>query len=317
MFVTDLGVIWLARGQAQNAADAGALAGAIARGFDEFTDPPSVDGAAFQSAHGAAAGNQVVGLNAVADVSWNCPAWLVAATPPRCTQVDVYRDNTHGSTLLPAFFSAVFPGGPAAMKVRATATARVRNANTSSCLKPWLIPDLWNEVTPPSDQFNGSDTYTAPGYTLAVVGTPAATMILRPGNPQQATAPSNYYGIGSATDYEDHIVNCDLTQGLNSVVTTLPGNHNGPTQHGVEDLLANGPVIVTVGLFSPVEFAALDRQTGVYDIHVVNIMGFRITDVAPNGSIYGEIVAAPGEFDDALPEPSGPGAFLKEIRLIR
>jgi Flp pilus assembly protein TadG len=35
MFVTDLGALWLARGQAQNAADAGALAGAISRAFDD------------------------------------------------------------------------------------------------------------------------------------------------------------------------------------------------------------------------------------------------------------------------------------------
>ena len=36
VFVMDYGVMWMARGQAQNAADAGALAGAIARGYDDF-----------------------------------------------------------------------------------------------------------------------------------------------------------------------------------------------------------------------------------------------------------------------------------------
>ena len=40
VFVLDYGVLWVARGQAQNAADAGALAGAVARGFDDFDDPP-------------------------------------------------------------------------------------------------------------------------------------------------------------------------------------------------------------------------------------------------------------------------------------
>ena len=40
VFVLDYGVMWIARGQAQNAADAGALAGAVARGYDDSTDPP-------------------------------------------------------------------------------------------------------------------------------------------------------------------------------------------------------------------------------------------------------------------------------------
>ena len=42
VFVLDYGMLWVARGQAQNAADAGALAGAVARGFDDFADPPTI-----------------------------------------------------------------------------------------------------------------------------------------------------------------------------------------------------------------------------------------------------------------------------------
>ena len=36
-FVVDHGVLWVSRGQAQNAADAGALSGAIARAYDDLT----------------------------------------------------------------------------------------------------------------------------------------------------------------------------------------------------------------------------------------------------------------------------------------
>jgi Flp pilus assembly protein TadG len=60
-FVLDYGVMWLGRGQAQNAADAGALAGAVARAFDETADPPAVDGDAFSSASQTALLHQVVG----------------------------------------------------------------------------------------------------------------------------------------------------------------------------------------------------------------------------------------------------------------
>ncbi len=43
VFVLDYGMMWIGRRQAQNAADAGALAGAVARGYDDFDDPPSVE----------------------------------------------------------------------------------------------------------------------------------------------------------------------------------------------------------------------------------------------------------------------------------
>ena len=44
VFVLDYGVVLVSRGQAQNAADGGALAGAIARAFDDVTNPPPAGG---------------------------------------------------------------------------------------------------------------------------------------------------------------------------------------------------------------------------------------------------------------------------------
>jgi Flp pilus assembly protein TadG len=43
VFVLDYGMMWIARGQAQNAADAGAIAGAIARAYE---DPDASSGLA-------------------------------------------------------------------------------------------------------------------------------------------------------------------------------------------------------------------------------------------------------------------------------
>ena len=51
-FVVDHGVLWVSRGQAQNAADAGALSGAIARAYDELTNPPASNGKAFYERDG-------------------------------------------------------------------------------------------------------------------------------------------------------------------------------------------------------------------------------------------------------------------------
>src|SRR5437762_12197199 len=53
-FVVDYGVFWVARNQAQTAADAGALAGAVALAYDESVYPPTSGGMAEQSALKAA-----------------------------------------------------------------------------------------------------------------------------------------------------------------------------------------------------------------------------------------------------------------------
>ena len=50
VFVLDYGMMWVGRRQAQNAADAGALAGAMARAYDDFGDHPRQPAGAAQSA---------------------------------------------------------------------------------------------------------------------------------------------------------------------------------------------------------------------------------------------------------------------------
>src|SRR5262245_58602855 len=59
VFVLDYGMMWIGRRQAQNAADAGALAGAMARGYDDFGNPPSSSGLAALSAQQVARRNIV------------------------------------------------------------------------------------------------------------------------------------------------------------------------------------------------------------------------------------------------------------------
>ena len=59
-FVIDYGVFWVGRRQAQNAADAGALAGAIALAYDDPNDRSST-GVAAQAAVAAAQRNPVWG----------------------------------------------------------------------------------------------------------------------------------------------------------------------------------------------------------------------------------------------------------------
>ena len=137
-FVVDHGVLWVSRGQAQNAADAGALSGAIARAYDELTDPPASNGKAFNSAMGAALANNVWTAAPTAQVSWACPAGVAGS----CVRVDVYRNGEFGSTPLPTIFGKVL--NISSQGVRATATARVATGNATNCMRPFAVAE-WLE----------------------------------------------------------------------------------------------------------------------------------------------------------------------------
>lgn len=164
-FVVDYGILWLSRGQAQNAADAGAVAGAIARAYDDpGPGTPPAGGVVEQSAALTAAANLVWGPGAQSAVSFDCPPDVAGG---RCVRVDVFRDGTSGSTPLPTMFGPVL--GITSQGVRAMAVAQVAVGNSTLCMKPWAIPDKWNELNPvpkplePTDDF---ERYDASGAVL-------------------------------------------------------------------------------------------------------------------------------------------------------
>ncbi len=68
MWVVDYGVLLLARNQAQNSADAGALGGAIAMVYDDFADRTDT-GAAKLSVHALALDNDVIGEDPIVDIT--------------------------------------------------------------------------------------------------------------------------------------------------------------------------------------------------------------------------------------------------------
>lgn len=160
VFVIDQGVMFAARAQAQRSADAAALAGAVTRGFDDFTTPPPSNGEAANAARAVAAVNKVWEAAPVVDVAFDCPG----GASGRCVRVDVYRDSAHGNAL-PMFFGPIL--GITSQGVRAQATARVRGANAVECIRPLAFADEWDEHTGAADQFN---RYNATGGLLS--GTP-------------------------------------------------------------------------------------------------------------------------------------------------
>jgi Flp pilus assembly protein TadG len=229
-FVVDYGVMWVGRGQAQNAADAGALAGAVSMAFDAdgWTDR-SQTGPARQAARQLAVTHGIWGqppdVNIATDVFFTAqPAAMCAPGPDGntpCIRVDVYRNQQRGNAL-PALFGLAI--GLTQQGVRATATARVAVADASDCLKPWAIPDKWldhHDVTPVIDNDNWTlddefetqackgntcvplanpDTYTPPtendpGTGFTVEADLGLQLTLKYGNPQDAIAPGVFYPV--------------------------------------------------------------------------------------------------------------------------
>jgi Putative Flp pilus-assembly TadE/G-like len=180
VFVVDYGMMWVARRQAQNAADAAALAGAVARAYDDFGSPPSSGGIAANTARNVAqhTANQVWQAPVAPVVSFDCPPPLPASGP--CVQVDVHRDAAHSNPISTLF-------GPilsiASQDVRATATGIVRFGNAIDCLRPIAFADEWVEnttspaTTYPNHRFerynatgglvSNPDVYTPPSDSVA------------------------------------------------------------------------------------------------------------------------------------------------------
>jgi Flp pilus assembly protein TadG len=333
-FVLDQGVLYLARREAQNAADAGAHAGAVAMLFDDSSNL-SATGPAFLNADTIARSSLVMSEEAgihvdlAADTgSWETPPPPVcAANPGTCVQVDVYRDGTHDSTPLPTYFSNIW--GYTSQNVRATATAQVRAANYSECIKPFMIPD--------------TDPVTGIPYTADAIGTPVT---LSPGNPGEAIEPSNYFQIGpSAATFPESITGCVIEGGIGSPMDSLPGFSVGPVIMNTQAVIdadpgasvSNGivtgscaphcvgyegkptsPRIWAISMFDMAEYDALGRPSGNFQLHITNILAIFVVSVGrpPDAPIQGVIVGDVGVLKTGPTVDIG-SSFLHVVQLIR
>ncbi len=280
-FVVDYGVMWVGRGQAQNAADAGALAGAVAmaldtNGWTDRTPTGPARSAALLMARSNLIWNAVPSVNVATDVFFTgnpvdmCPADVNGLTP--CIRVDVYRNQARGNPLPAIFGRAV---GLVSQGVRATATARVAVANASDCLKPWAIPDKWLEQYPVVapwtanstfetghqqgqnwTPYNPPDIYTppsanGPGTGFTVQADLGIQVTLKAGGPQTSIAPGVYFPVRIPTytgtsqggsDYRANIAECNgVPVSIGDTLQSENGNMIGPTSQGVSNLIALDP----------------------------------------------------------------------------
>lgn len=133
----DIGMLTDARSEAQRAADSGALAGASA-----FLDFPANE--ASDPAHDRAieaATSNYIRHETIAEAEVEVYVDEDSAT----VTVAVRRDS------IPTWFARVL--GRSEIPISATATAQASDAGTAQCLKPFAVPDLWEET---SEDVNGN-----------------------------------------------------------------------------------------------------------------------------------------------------------------
>jgi Flp pilus assembly protein TadG len=264
----DVGMFMAARNQAQNSADAGALAGAIALGFNSYSDR-SPSGPAVQAAINAAHANQVIG-GQVSILSDDVTFPLSPSGQSNRVMVWVRR-TTERSNPVPTLMGTVF--GLNTVDIAATATAEASPANAMTCVKPFIIPDRWRESTTgqlatQSDTFEMFDNHGNPlpnpdnyvrsgsGYTGYNNEADRGTLLTIRAGSGNNIQPTFYFslamgigvnggswgGMSGGEAYSWNIGNCNTTiMHRGDIVLQEPGNMVGPTMQGVDELIARDP----------------------------------------------------------------------------
>lgn len=349
----DVGMFMTSRSQAQNSADAGALAGAVALAYDSYTNRgPS--GPAVQSAIHTAEANAVAADTVSvepSDVTFpNGPAGQANRV-----RVEVYRTAGRSNpvtTLMGSWF------GVDNVDITASATAQVSPANAATCVKPFTIPDKWIERgTPPWDPTDTFDLVDQRGRPLADpdVYIPAdqagytgysaqrdrgLQLVLKSDNSTNV-APSFYNpwampGGGGASFYSENIAQCNTSViPIGSAMTAEPGSMVGPTAQGTNDLIARdpgaywdtgcgcvkgsafakSPRVGVIPLYDPVYYEEGKHNGRGASLSIANYLGFFIEGMRGN-DVMGRITPVAGVLaPGAGPAPAG--AFPTVIQLVQ
>jgi hypothetical protein len=349
MLAIDVGSLMTSRAQSQNSADAGALAGAIALGFNSYTDH-SASGPAVTGAIAASKANAVMGAAvsiAPADVEFP----LDGNGQPNWVRVTVRRTAERGNpvaTLIAGMF------GMPTLDISATATGEAAPGNAATCIKPWTIPDKWIEMqTPPwkpSATFNAylssptlaPDVYVStdqPGYTgYRVINDVGVELVLQTGGVPISTGgyrAIDLPGSVDGSDFQANVATCDsATMKIGDVMKAQTGDMAVATQQGASDLVAEDPAaywdttnkrvvstmnpsprLVVIPTYDPYIYQTSVKNAQPPALQVTNFVGFFIESVQSNGAVTGRIVPVVGLLEGNGPQM--PDAFARAIRLVQ
>lgn len=302
----DGAILMAAKNQLQNAADAAALAGAsglLTGSQDE----------AIARAIGFAADNTAVEQDRTPVV--------ITAEDVTFPEADVCRVRTHrtfdrGDPIRTYFLRVI--GGGSTSDMTAVAAAQAFDICGSKCLKPWAIPDRYNDANANGEADPGEYDPDVTGYNAPVdVG---VQIVLKVGNPHQSITPGIFFpvdyppldkfGINPITGgdaYREWISECEpYMVEPGDRLQLEPGNMVGPTKQGMENLIAldpgahwdsatqsivnsafgSSPRIGIVPFFDP----TLPPESGRNYVTVVKLGAFFIEQVTGGGDVTGRFI---------------------------
>jgi Flp pilus assembly protein TadG len=349
----DVGLFMTARAQAQNAADAGALSGAVAFVYNSYDDRSS-GGPVVQSAINTALANKVVG-GAVSVEPGDVTFPIGSNGTYNRVQVKVHR-TTARLNAIPTLIGPIF--GIDDFDITASATAEAAPASGIKCVKPFIIPDRWteNQSNNTFDRYDNkgnvlanADVYKRPGesgYNGYTEHTKGEYLQLRAAQGNNIS-PTMYYswkmpGEIGGNFYEENISGCNPTvispgTRQNPVVAQQePGAMTGPTFDGIKALMAKDPnaswdpvsktVVSEFGSSSPRLFPIPLYDPDTYQngmqtgrnasLEVVSFLGFFLEGYDSSG-IYGRVAGLTGVIDPNAPAAMPENGLIKAIRLVK
>jgi hypothetical protein len=348
----DVGMFMTARTQAQNAADAGAMSGAVALLFNDY-DNRSSSGPAVQSAMNAALANKVM-RNSVSVKTSDVTFPVGPTGENNRVRVEVYR-TAERENAVPTLIASIF--GVDNADIVADAIAEVSPATHVGCVKPFMIPDRWTEIQTgpwdPNDTFEMFDNHgnllpnrdiyngdlNSPLYTGYKPNRDKGMELMLRAGTGNNIEPTMYFswkmpGPIGADFYEENISGCnDSMIDPGHMAIQEPGNMMGPTTTGVESLInqdpyarwdtgcscvkdskfSHSPRIFPIPLYDPVYYAQGKANGRNADFKIANFLGFFVTRLVGN-NVYGRVTPITGVVKKGAPQQTN--AFAKAIRLV-
>lgn len=330
----DGAVLMTTKNQLQAAADAAALAGAsglIAGSKDEATNRAIQ----FASYNKAVQETRTPVIITAADVSF---------PEDDMVRVVTHRTEATGDALRTYFMRVVTLGHNNLSDVSAVAAAVIYDVCASDCVKPWAIPDRWDDANA-NGRMDTGEAYDPVATGYQAPGDIGQSIILKVGNPQQAIAPGQFFPIDlppldcacgedpetGGDQYRWNIANCSpYTVAPGDRLQLEPGNMVGPTRQGMQELIDADPTatwddvnntiagskfglsprIVLVPFFDPTS----PPESGRNWVRVTKIGAFFLEAMAQGGEVRGRFmkVTISGEPCAVKNE----GTFVKGIQLV-
>jgi len=341
VLVIDMSLIQLAKNQLQNAADAAALSAAIEYGISNGDQ--------------AAATNEAIrmaGLNRAIQTTQQ-PVTITEADVsfPAASRVRVETHRTEAtSDPVRLYFMRVLSAASDNLgNMRAAATAELTPVGATNCLKPWILPDRWNDLD--NDSLWDPGEYYDPNTTGYRVPEDVGTLITLKYDAGGSTPKMGWYqpirfgpvnrggpDCNGADCYRIYISECEPY--LVTVGDTMEfemGNMIGPTRQGWSHLYALdpnayfntatgtiensahavSPRLIKVALYDPTIGVINSSSGGAEKYTVVTKIAFLFVEAPPAS---GNSVPVTARFvryaSSGEPCPECPEGFLLTARLV-